>query len=86
MSVRIKTGIRKDASFNENLVNVRKAVAKYGPEIVISRLEEMITLFYWVKNDEDQKEKIENLIRQLEFDAYVLHFLIEERERPRRVY
>ena len=79
-SARIKTGIKRDASFDQNLKGVREACAKYGPHVVIARLEEMTTLFYWVKNDEEQKENIRNLISQLEYDCYILPRLVEEIE------
>jgi hypothetical protein len=78
--IRLKTGIKRDASFDQNLEGVREACAKYGPHAVIARLEEMITLFYWVKNDEDQKENIRNVITQIEYDFFVLPKLVEEYE------
>jgi hypothetical protein len=80
MSERIKTGIRKDASFNQNLAGVREACTRYGVEVVIARLKEMKALFYWVKNSPEQKEMIDNLVNQLEYDHYVLPRLVEEYE------
>ena len=80
MSVRIKTGIKKDASFDQNLKAVREACACYGVETVIDRLREMKSVFYWIKSDETWQGWIDDLINQVEFDHYVLPKLIEEVE------
>ena len=79
-SGRIKTGIKKDASYDQNLKAVREACSRYGVETVIDRLQEMKALFYWVRDSPEQKEMIDNLVYQIEFDHYVAPFLTEEVE------
>ena len=37
-------------------------------------------LFYWIKGDAEQIENIDNLIAQIEHDAFVLPRLVEEME------
>ena len=79
-SGRIKTGIKKDASYDQNLKAVREACSRYGVETVIDRLQEMKALFYWVRDPPDQKEMIDNRVYQIEFNHYVAPFLTEEVE------
>ena len=80
MTAKIRTGIRKDGSFDQNLAGVREACSRYGVEAVISRLREMQGLFYWIKNDPNQIEMFDQLVNQLEYDHYVLPQLVEEIE------
>ena len=37
-------------------------------------------LFYWIRDDPDQIEQVDNLVYQLEYDHYVAPFLTEEIE------